>query len=130
VTASSLPVDVIEVRGIQGYGRHGVHDAERTLGQRFVVDIRLELDTRPAAKSGRLDDTVDYAKVADAVHEAIENDPVDLIETVAQRIADRCLEFAGVTGVAVTLHKPSAPVTVPFDDVALTVYRRPGEPSD
>lgn len=130
MTGSAVPADVLEIRGIRGYGRHGVFDAERALGQHFSVDIRMELDTRPAATSGRLDDTVDYAKVAGLVHQAIETDPVDLIETVAERIAEQCLAFGQVTGVAVTIHKPSAPITVPFDDVALTVYRRPGEPRD
>jgi 7,8-dihydroneopterin aldolase/epimerase/oxygenase len=61
------------------------------------------------------------------VHAAIEDDPVDLIETLAQRIADLCLADRRVSGAAVTIHKPSAPISVPFDDVVLTVHRKPGE---
>ena len=121
------PPDVIEIRGIRGFGRHGVFEHERADGQLFTVDVRLELDTRAAAASDRLDDTVDYGKIAEQVHAAIENDPVDLIETLAQRIADLCLADRRVTGAAVTVHKPSAPITVPFDDVVLTVHRKPGE---
>ena len=125
-----LPPDVIEIRGIRGFGRHGVFDHERADGQQFTVDVRLELDTRAAAASDRLEDTVDYGKVAAQVHTAIENDPVDLIETLAMRIADLCLADRRVTGTVVTIHKPSAPITVPFDDVVLTVQRRPGETRD
>ena len=130
MSALVLPSDVIEIRGIRGFGRHGVFETERADGQEFTVDVRLELDTRAAATSDRLGDTVDYGKIAERVHAAIENDPVDLIETLAQRIADQCLADRRVTGATVTVHKPSAPITVPFDDVALTVYRRPGETRD
>ncbi|TDU90537.1 dihydroneopterin aldolase [Kribbella voronezhensis] len=124
-----LPPDVIEIRGIRGFGRHGVFDHERADGQEFVVDVRLELDTRPAAASDDLADTVNYGVVAERVHAAIENDPVDLIETLAQRIADLCLADRRVTAAAVTIHKPSAPIKVPFDDVVLTVQRRAGDSS-
>lgn len=127
MSGPSLPPDVIEIRGIRGFGRHGVFDHERAAGQEFVVDVRLELDTRPAAASDDLADTVNYGVVAEQVHAAIENDPVDLLETLAQRIADLCLADQRVTGAAVTIHKPSAPITVPFDDVVLTVQRKPGE---
>jgi dihydroneopterin aldolase len=124
-----FPPDVIEIRGIRGFGRHGVFEHERADGQEFVVDVRLELDTRPAAASDDLADTVNYGVVAERVHQAIETDPVDLIETLAQRIADLCLADERVTATAVTIHKPSAPITVPFDDVVLTVQRRAGESS-
>ncbi|HEU4947786.1 MAG TPA: dihydroneopterin aldolase [Kribbella sp.] len=124
------PPDVIEIRGIRGFGRHGVFDHERSDGQEFTVDVRLELDTRTAAASDRLADTVDYGKVAEQVHAAIESEPVDLIETLAQRIAEICLADRRVGAAAVTIHKPSAPITVPFDDVVLTVHRKPGESRD
>jgi dihydroneopterin aldolase len=129
VKPAATPPDVIEIRGIRGFGRHGVFDHERADGQEFVVDVRLELDTRAAAASDDLADTVNYGVVAEQVHAAIENDPVDLIETLAQRIADLCLADQRVSGTAVTIHKPSAPITVPFDDVVLTVQRRAGESS-
>jgi dihydroneopterin aldolase len=127
MSGHALPPDVIEIRGIRGFGRHGVFDHERADGQEFAVDVRLELDTRPAAASDRLADTVDYGKLAEQVHTAIETEPVDLIETLAQRIADLCLADRRVSGAAVTIHKPSAPISVPFDDVVLTVQRKPGE---
>ena len=105
-------------------------DHERAEGQEFTVDVRLELDTRAAAASDRLADTVNYGTVAEQVHAAIEHDPVDLLETLAQRIADLCLADRRVTAAAVTIHKPSAPITVPFDDVLLTVHRANHEPGE
>jgi dihydroneopterin aldolase len=125
-----LPPDVIEVRGIRGFGRHGVFDHERADGQEFTVDVALELDTRPAAATDRLADTVDYGRLAEQVHAAIESEPVDLIETLAQRIADLCLADRRVSAAAVTIHKPSAPITVPFQDVVLTVRRANPEPGE
>jgi dihydroneopterin aldolase len=127
MSGPALPPDAIEIRGIRGFGRHGVFAHERADGQEFTVDVRLELDTRPAAASDLLADTVDYGKLAEQVHAAIENDPVDLIETLAQRIAELCLADRRVSGTAVTIHKPAAPISVPFDDVVLTVQRKPGE---
>jgi dihydroneopterin aldolase len=119
-----LTPDVIEIRGIRGFGRHGVFEHERADGQEFVVDVRLELDTRPAAASDNLADTVNYGVVAEQVHKAIETDPVNLIETLAQRIADQVLKNDLVEEVEVTVHKPQAPITVPFDDVTVTIARR------
>jgi 7,8-dihydroneopterin aldolase/epimerase/oxygenase len=127
VSSTAPPPDQIEIRGIRAFGRHGVFDHERADGQEFVVDVRLELDVRLAAASDRLADTVDYGRIAAEVHAAVETDPVDLIETLAERIATRCLADRRVTGAAVSVHKPSAPITVPFDDVVLTVQRRAGE---
>ena len=129
MSGHAMPPDLIEIRGIRGLGRHGVFDHERADGHEFTVDVRLELDTRAAAASDDLTDTVNYGVVAEQVHAAIENDPVDLIETLAQRIADLCLADRRVSGTAVTIHKPSAPIKVPFDDVVLTVQRRAGDSS-
>ena len=72
VMPAAGPPDVIEIRGIRGFGRHGVFDHERAEGQEFVVDVRLELDTRKAAATDDLADTVNYGVVAEQVHAAIE----------------------------------------------------------
>ena len=105
--------DQIVIRGIRGIGHHGVLDHERVDGQPFSVDVRLDLDTAVAAGSDSLDDTVDYGRVAKAVHELIVGEPVDLIETLAERIATACLDWPAVHRVRVTVHKPQAPITVP-----------------
>ncbi len=118
------PTDEITVLGIECFGHHGVFDFERREGQRFVIDLSLGVDTRPAAASDDLRDTVDYGSVVAAVHAAVETDPVDLIETLAQRIADVCLLDDRVDWVRVTVHKPDAPITATFADVVLTITRR------
>lgn len=115
--------DRLTVRGLRARGRHGVLAAERSLGQEFVVDVELEVDLRAAAASDDLGETVDYGGLATDVVGIVEDDPVDLIETLAQRIADRCLEPERVSAVVVTVHKPQAPVPVPFDDVTVTIRR-------
>jgi len=117
------PRDRIVVTGIRGHGRHGVFDHERRDGQEFAVDVELEVGTTAAARSDDLADTVDYGQVAIAVHALIVGEPVDLVETLAERVADACLAFGGVHAVTVTVHKPSAPIPVPFDDVQLRIRR-------
>ena len=120
------PLDRLAVRGITVTGHHGVFDFERREGQRFVVDLVLGLDTRPAAAGDELDHTVDYGAVVSRVVQAVENDPVDLIETLAQRIADVCLTDPRVEWAEVTVHKPEAPIEAMFEDVTLTITRSRG----
>ncbi|RNL81235.1 dihydroneopterin aldolase [Nocardioides marmorisolisilvae] len=114
--------DQLAVRGIEIHAHHGVFDFERRDGQVFVIDLLLGIETRPAAAADDLALTVDYGTLVDEVRTAVENDPVDLIETLAQRIADVCLK-ADVDWVEVTVHKPNAPITTTFSDVALTIRR-------
>ena len=121
--------DELTVRGIECLGHHGVFEFERTEGQVFVVDLTLGLDTRPAAISDDLRDTVDYGSLVAQVKAAVETDPVDLIETLAQRVADVCLLDDRVGYAKVTIHKPTAPIQATFADVALTITRkREGRP--
>lgn len=115
--------DRIEISGLRAVGHHGVFDHERADGQEFVVDLVLGVDTRAAAESDDLSTTVDYGTVAERVHDVITGDPVNLIETLAARIADCCLAQPGVAEVQVAVHKPHAPITVPFDDVVVRIRR-------
>ncbi len=119
----TLAGDRLAVRGIAVHGHHGVFEFERREGQEFLIDLVLGMDTRGAARSDDLQDTVDYGTLVDQVSAAVANDPVDLIETLAQRIADLCLRNAAVTDVEVTVHKPHAPIQATFEDVALTINR-------
>ena len=117
------PSDRLAVVGIEAFGHHGVLDFERRDGQVFRVDLALGVDTRAAARSDDLQDTVDYGNLVAAVKKAIEHDPVDLIETLAERIADVCLTDTRVEWAEVTVHKPDAPIEATFSDVALTIHR-------
>jgi dihydroneopterin aldolase len=122
---TDLGTDMIRVMGIRGFGYHGVLDAERELGQLFVVDVALALSTHRAAVTDDLSHTVDYAKVAGDAHDRITGPAFALVETLADRIAGDCLRHPGVEVAQVTVHKPQAPVAVPFDDISVTVTRRP-----
>lgn len=115
--------DTIEIRGIRGFGHHGVLASERADGQEFLVDIVLGTSTLAAAGSDDLADTVNYAMVAQLVHAHIAGDPCDLIETLAERIATEVLALVGVAWVEVAVHKPAAPIPVPFDDVIVRIRR-------
>jgi dihydroneopterin aldolase len=115
--------DRIELLGLRALGHHGVLDRERRDGQEFIVDVVLAVDTRPAAASDDLADTVDYGAVASDVTTIIEGEPVNLIETLANRIAAAILQRPLVRAVEVRVHKPHAPIAVAFDDVIVTVVR-------
>jgi dihydroneopterin aldolase len=121
--------DELTVRGVECWGYHGVFDFERREGQSFVVDLTLGLATAAAAASDDLRDTVDYGSLVASVKAAVETDPVDLIETLAQRLAGVCLLDDRVEWASVTVHKPDAPIEATFADVALTITRkREGRP--
>ncbi|WP_210649930.1 dihydroneopterin aldolase [Nocardioides sp. SYSU D00065] len=122
--------DELSVTGVECFAHHGVFDFERRQGQTFVVDLVLGLDTRPAAASDDLAETVNYGTLVADVKAAVERDPVDLIETVAQRIADVCLLDGRVQWARVTLHKPDAPIDATYSDVALTITRTRGNAHD
>jgi dihydroneopterin aldolase len=115
--------DRITLTGLRVRGRHGVLPEEREDGQEFVVDAVLKLDTRAAAAGDDLALTVDYGVLAGRLGEVVAGDPVDLLETLACRLADVCLADPRVFEVEVTVHKPQAPIAVPFDDVSVTVVR-------
>ncbi len=115
--------DLIVLRGLTAQGRHGWFDEEQERGQTFHVDVGLEVDTAAAAVTDDLADTVDYGTLAAQVVALVEAQPVRLIETLAQRIADLCLDDPLVQTVEVTVHKPEAPVSVLFHDVSVTIRR-------
>ena len=121
--------DQLTVRGIECFGHHGVFEFERREGQTFVIDLVLGIDTAPAAATDNLRDTVDYGSLVSSVKAAVETDPVDLIETLAERVAGVCLLDDRVGYAKVTIHKPTAPIQATFADVALTITRkREGRP--
>lgn len=122
--------DELTIAGLECLGHHGVFDFERQEGQRFVIDLTLGLDTAPAAGSDDLQDTVDYGSLVAQVKTAVESDPVDLIETLAQRITRICLADRRVEWARVTVHKPQAPMDATFLDVALTITRTRGPADD
>jgi len=116
--------DRIRLSGLRATGYHGVFEHERRDGQEFTVDLVLYTDLRPAAAADDLTLTAHYGELAEQVCAIIAGDPVNLIETLAERIAAAVLAgFSVVDAVDVTVHKPHAPITVPFADVEIQIHR-------
>ena len=102
---------------------HGVYDFEKKNGQDFIIDVTVWLDLLTAAGSDDVTQTIHYGELAEEVTEAARHNPVDLIETVAERIANVVLAHPPALKVQVTVHKPQAPISVPFTDVAVQITR-------
>ena len=115
--------DRITLTGLRVHGRHGVLAEERRDGQDFVVDAVLHLDLRPAGATDDLTMTVHYGELAERLAAVVAGEPVDLLETLAGRLAEVCLASGPVERVEVTVHKPSAPILLDFADVSVTVVR-------
>lgn len=115
--------DVITLSGLEVIANHGVLESERNNPQPFVIDAQLFTSLHGAGSTDDLGKTVNYAELASALRETATRAPVDLIETLAERLAAVSLGFAGVREARVTVHKPQAPINAPFEDVSVTVHR-------
>lgn len=115
--------DRITLTGLKVQAHHGVFDFERENGQLFVIDVEAWLDLSPAALADDLGKTVHYGELAEEVVGCVAENPVDLIETVAERVAQVVLAHSSVAHVMVTVHKPHAPISVEFADVSVTIVR-------
>ena len=115
--------DRITLTGLRASAFHGVLEHERANGQLFLIDVVVHLSLREAGASDELGETIDYGELSSRIVSAVESDPVDLIETVAERVAALVLEYPLSQLVEVTVHKPSAPIAVPFGDVSVTIMR-------
>lgn len=130
--------DRIILRGVRATGYHGVFDHERRDGQEFVVDATLWLSLERPALSDDVAHTVHYGLAAEMIAARIAGEPVDLIERLAALIADDLLHGHPALGrlaqsellerVAITVHKPHAPIEVAFGDVSVTIERTPRDP--
>jgi 7,8-dihydroneopterin aldolase/epimerase/oxygenase len=118
-----MSADRIALSGLRVRGYHGVFEHERRDGQDFVVDAVLEVSTASAAASDELADTIDYGDLAQRLAAVVSGEPVNLIETLVERLAAECLADPRVIAATVTVHKPQAPIPLTFADVAVTVRR-------
>lgn len=110
------------MEGMAFFGHHGVYPAEREIGTHFTVDVELELDVAEAARTDRLEDTIDYRDAHRLVREVVEGEPCSLLETVAARAAERLLTVERVQRVTLTLRK-RPPLRAPFRSVGVEVSR-------
>ena len=104
-------VDKILLEGVIVYGFHGVHKAERDLGQRFIVDLEVEHDLETSGRSDDIKDTLSYSEVFSLVRSVIKGSSKNLLESLAESIAERIFQASGeVTAVKVRVKKPDAPI--------------------
>ena len=127
LSTKGVPVsDVIKIEGIEAFGYHGVFPQEKREGQTFLVDVDIETSFDQAIAHDDVAYTVDYGVVAERVAEIIQGEPADLIETVCDRIVTMVLSLERVKATRVTIHKPQAPISVPFAGVSVSRRREVG----
>ncbi|TQM46341.1 dihydroneopterin aldolase [Halopolyspora algeriensis] len=115
--------DRITVTGLRVRGNHGVYDEEKRDGQEFLVDITVWADLGGAAADDDVGRTLHYGVLAERAADIVAGPSRDLIETVAAEIADDIMTDHRPHAAEVTIHKPSAPIPLTFDDVAVTIRR-------
>ena len=116
-------MDVIHLAGIEVFAHHGVFEHERTNGQRFVVDVVVEFDASGAIATDSVEDTLNYAELAQLVHDEVQRDPMDLLESVAFRVIASVFQRYSAEQVTVTIQKPEVEMPVPVSHVAVTMSR-------
>ena len=119
-----MAIDKVSITGIEAFGFHGVFEHERKEGQEFFVDVEFEYDTSKVIQTDFIEDAIDYGAVAILIKSIVEGEPKNLIEKVADEIAQQILKNFKVNSVKVTLHKPHAPIDMEFKDVSVSVERR------
>jgi 7,8-dihydroneopterin aldolase/epimerase/oxygenase len=117
----------IEISGLSLYTHHGVSDAEREIGQRLLLDLRLDVGETDATVTDRVEDTVDYAEVCQLVALVAQQRSYKTLERLCSAIADRLLSDFDLEGVWVKASKPEPPIPLPVDDVSVEVWREAGE---
>jgi dihydroneopterin aldolase len=115
--------DRITLTGLSVFAHHGVFDHERAYGQEFIVDVVVEVNMSKAAETDSIDDAVNYGALAITVVSEVKRDPVNLLETVAARVASAVLADKRIDAVEVTIHKPQAPIETAFSDVSVMIRR-------
>lgn len=123
----SLESVTIEISGLSIYTHHGVSEAERKVGQRLVLDLRLELGETDATATDQIEDTVDYAEVCQLVTLIAQQRSHRTLERLVSSIADRLIADYALEGVWVKAAKPEPPIALPVDEVSVEVWREPAE---
>jgi dihydroneopterin aldolase len=119
----SEPVVTIEISGLSLYTHHGVTEAEREVGQRLVLDLRLEVGECDATVTDRVEDTIDYGEVCQTVALAAQQRSYKTLERLCAAIADRLLERYDAESVWVKAAKPEPPIPLPVEEVSVEVFR-------
>ncbi|ARI75433.1 dihydroneopterin aldolase [Halobacillus mangrovi] len=117
-------MDKIYVNQMEFWGYHGLFPEENKLGQRFYVDLQLELDLKPAAESDDMTKSVDYGALYETTKKVVEGEAYDLVETVAEKLAGELLgQFTLIDACLVKVYKPDPPIPGHYKSVAIEIYR-------
>ncbi|MFC7322292.1 dihydroneopterin aldolase [Halobacillus campisalis] len=117
-------MDQINLNGMEFWGYHGLFPEENKLGQRFYVDLELELDLKPAGESDDMDKSINYGDVYEAAKSIVEGEPKNLVETVAENLAGELLQqFHLLDACRVKVTKPDPPIPGHYKSVAIDIYR-------
>ena len=117
--------DRIEIKGLKVFAHHGVYDFEKENGQDFYIDVILYTNTRNAGISDKLEESVDYGNVCFFISNFMKNNRFDLIEAVAEEMAETILlKYDLINKARVTVHKPNAPIELEFEDVSISIERK------
>lgn len=119
-------LDVIHLRGLEFYGFHGALPEEQVLGQKFIIDMDLFTDLSRAGKSDLVKDTIHYGEVYQVIKTCVIDETYQLIEYLAEKIAQTVLEKFECDSVRVEVHKPQAPVAGIFRDISVEIWRERG----
>ena len=118
---------VVEITGLSLYTHHGVTEAEREIGQRLVIDLRLEVGEVDATVTDLVEDTVDYAEVCNVVALVAQQRSYKTLERLCTAVADRLLEHFQAEEVWVKAAKPEPPIPLPVEQVSVEVWRQSGD---
>lgn len=119
--------DVIHLRGLEFYAYHGALPEEQVLGQRFLIDMDLFSDLSQAGSSDQVEDTIHYGEVYQVIKTCVTGERHQLLERLAEDIAQRVLGQFTCTSVRVEVHKPQAPIPGIFRDVSVEIWRQVGD---
>ncbi len=117
------PLVLVEISGLSLYTHHGVSDAEREVGQRLVVDLRLDVGSPDAMVTDRIQDTVDYSLVCEAVALVAQQRSYRTLERLCAAIADRLLDAFEIVALSVKVSKPEPPIALPVEEVSVELSR-------
>ena len=119
--------DVIHLRGLEFYAYHGVMPEEQVLGQKFLIDMDIFCDLSLAGSSDQVKDTIHYGEVYQVIEACVNSNRHQLIERLAEDIAQRVMGQFSCTSLRVEVHKPQAPIPGIFRDVSVEIWREAGE---
>ena len=121
---------MVEVRGLSLYTHHGVGAAEREVGQRILVDLRIEVSDCDATVTDEVEDTIDYGEVCTTVALVAQQRSYKTLERLCSAVADKIIDHFGADSVWVKITKPEPPIPLPVEEVGVELWRQRGESED